>query len=76
MLWHLASKAKNLTDLSRVFLEPATATQRQHEALRAFFVGDLSGAEVASRFGYSPSGGLDHRLGHCTDVLTNDGPIP
>ena len=32
------SKAKKLTDLSQVFLEPANATHRQYEALRAFFV--------------------------------------
>jgi hypothetical protein len=48
------SKAKKLTDLARVFLEPATATQRQYEALRAFFVDGLPGAEVARRFGYTP----------------------
>jgi hypothetical protein len=48
------SKAKKLTDLGRVFLEPANATQRQYEALRAFFVDGLSGAEVARRFGYTP----------------------
>ena len=46
------SKAKNLTDIARVFLEPANATQRQYEALRAFFVDRLPGAEVAKRFGY------------------------
>jgi hypothetical protein len=32
------SKAKKLTDLSQVFLEPTNATHRQDEALRAFFV--------------------------------------
>jgi hypothetical protein len=48
------SKAKKLTDVARVFLEPANATQRQYEALRAFFVDGLSGAEVARRFGYTP----------------------
>src|SRR4051812_11754434 len=48
------SKAKNLTDIARVFLEPANATQRQYEALRAFFVDRLPGAEVAKRFGSSP----------------------
>src|ERR1700730_3341557 len=47
------SKAKKLTDLARVFLEPANATQRQYEALRAFFVDGLPGAEVARRFGYT-----------------------
>src|SRR5436309_10782871 len=48
------SKAKRLTDLASIFLEPANATQRQYEALRAFFVDRLPGAEVANRFGYSP----------------------
>jgi hypothetical protein len=48
------SKAKKLTDFARVFFEPANATQRQYEALRAFFVEGLSGAEVARRFGYTP----------------------
>ena len=48
------SKPKKLTDLSRVFLEPANATHRQYEALRAFFVDGLPGAEAARRFGYTP----------------------
>jgi hypothetical protein len=48
------SEAKKLTDLSRIFLDPANATQRQYEALRAFFVDGLPGAEVARRFGYTP----------------------
>src|SRR5947209_6422160 len=48
------SKAEKLTDLASVFLEPANATQRQYEALRAFFVDRLPGAEVAKRFGYTP----------------------
>ena len=46
--------AKKLTDLSRVFLEPVNSTHRQYEALRAFFVDGLPGAEVAHRFGYTP----------------------
>jgi transposase len=36
------------------FLEPANATHRQYEALRAFFVEGLSAAQVAQRYGYSP----------------------
>jgi hypothetical protein len=35
--------AKELTDLARRFTEPANATHRQYEALRAYFVGGLSG---------------------------------
>src|SRR5438034_11434394 len=48
------SEPKKLTDVSRVFLDPSNATHRQYEALRAFFVDRLSGAEVARRFGYTP----------------------
>src|SRR5271169_3695848 len=48
------SKAKKLTDISQVFLEPANATHRQYEALRAFFVEGIPSAEVARRFGYTP----------------------
>lgn len=46
--------AKELTDLSRRFNEPANATHRQYEALRAYFVEGLSGVEAARRFGYTP----------------------
>ena len=46
--------AKELTDLSRRFTEPANATHRQDEALRADFVEGLSGAEAARRFGSPP----------------------
>ncbi len=47
------SKPKKLTNLARVFLEPTNTTHRQYEALRAFFVDDLPGKEVAKRFGYT-----------------------
>ena len=47
------SEPKELTDLSRVFLEPANSTHRQYEALRAFFVDHLPSPEVARRFGYT-----------------------
>jgi DDE family transposase len=46
--------AKELTDLSRRFTEPANATHRQYEALRAYFIEGLSGVEAARRFGYTP----------------------
>src|SRR4051812_8764154 len=46
--------AKELTDLSRQFTEPANATHRQYEALRAYFVEGLSGVEAARRLGYIP----------------------
>jgi hypothetical protein len=48
------SKAKKLTSLSQVFLEPTNATHRQYEALRAFFVEGIPSAEVARSFGYTP----------------------
>ncbi len=44
----------SLTDCCRFFEEPATPRQRQYEALRAFFVEELTSAEAAQRFGYSP----------------------
>ena len=47
------SEPKKLIDLSRIFLEPTNATHRRYEALRAFFVDGLPGAEVARRFGYT-----------------------
>ena len=45
---------EKLTDLARVFLQPANSTQRQYEALRAYFLEGLSSAEAAARFGYTP----------------------
>lgn len=42
-----------LTDLARVFLTPGNSTHRQYEALRAFFVDRIPGAEAAERFGYT-----------------------
>lgn len=40
--------------MAAVFLEPANATHRQYEALRAYFVEKLSCAEAAEQFGYTP----------------------
>lgn len=48
------SKPEPLTELERVFLEPANPTQRQYEALRAYFVEGLPSHEAARRFGYTP----------------------
>jgi transposase len=45
---------KDLTDCRRFFTEPATARQRQYEALRAYFLEQQPSAEVARRFGYTP----------------------
>lgn len=48
------SKGDALTALARRFLAPTSATHRQYEALRAYFVDNLSSVEVAERFGYTP----------------------
>ena len=48
------SLAKKLTSLAHCFLPPVNSTQRQYEALRAYFVEGLPSAEAAARFGYSP----------------------
>lgn len=45
---------EKLTNEVRFFLEPASPAQRQYEALRAYFVDQLSTAKVAERFGYTP----------------------
>ena len=47
------NEAKEITDVSRVFLEPANATHRQSEALPAYFVENLPAKEVAAPFGYT-----------------------
>jgi len=47
------SAPKSLTACRRFFAAPATARQRQYEALRAYFLGQCPSAEVARRFGYS-----------------------
>ena len=39
---------------AQFFLAPATPLQRQYEALRAYFVEQCPGPEVAQRFAYSP----------------------
>jgi hypothetical protein len=49
-------------DLAQVFLSPQNATHRQYEALRAYFVDQLPGPEVAERFGYTP--GSFQQLAH------------
>ena len=48
------SEVEELTNLTRVFLEPSNPTHRQYEALRAYFVEEVSSAEAAARFGYTP----------------------
>jgi transposase len=48
------STPKTLTECRRFFDEPAVPRQRQYEALRAYFRDELSSAEAARRFGYTP----------------------
>jgi hypothetical protein len=40
---------------AQFFLAPQSPLHRQYEALRAFFVEELPGPQVAARFGYSPN---------------------
>lgn len=44
---------EKITDLPQVFLQPTNPTHRQYEALRAYFVDNLSNREAAKRFGYT-----------------------
>src|SRR5882724_11620487 len=53
---------KSLSTCQRFFLHPASAKQRQYEALRAYYVDERPVAEVARAFGYSP--GAFHVLCH------------
>ncbi len=45
---------KTITACRDFFLQPASARQRQYEALRAFFVDGKPSAEAARVFGYTP----------------------
>src|SRR5215831_11345889 len=45
----------DLTECRRFFERPATPSQRQYEALRAYFIEGLASPEVARRFGYTPA---------------------
>jgi hypothetical protein len=63
------SSINEITSLAQRFLDPANATHRQYEALRAFFVEKVPSAEAARRFGYSPQSFrvLVHRFRHSPD---------
>ena len=52
----MESSPDSLTPESRFFLEPASLSQRQYEALRAYFVDGVSNADVSRRFGYTSEG--------------------
>lgn len=41
-----------MTDLQKYFLEPTTTDHKRYEALRAYFLEDITQKEVAERFGY------------------------
>ena len=49
----LNSSLESLTEWARFFLEPKNTTHRQYEALRAYFVENVSSGEAARRFGYT-----------------------
>jgi len=49
-------------DLAQVFLAPGNPAHRQYEALRAYFVDQVPGPEVAEQFGYTL--GSFHQLVH------------
>lgn len=70
----------SLTKCRRFFEEPATARQRQYEALRAFYVGQSSSTDVARRFGYTAGAfrGLCHafRRGGLSEFFTTAKPGP
>lgn len=44
---------KTITECRRYFLEPASAKQRQYEALRAYFAGGQRSRQAAAAFGYT-----------------------
>ena len=70
----------DLTECRRFFERPATPSQRQYEALRAYFVEGLASAEVARRFGYSPAAFrmlcYDFRRGQLPNFFTPRQPGP
>src|SRR5208282_4974054 len=71
----------DLTECRGFFTKPATVSQRQYEALRAYFVEQLASAEAARRFGYTPAAFrmlcYDFRRGHLGDcfAVRRPGPI-
>lgn len=71
------SEGKQIITEARFFLEPANATHRQYEALRAYFVEGLPSAQAAARFGYSPGSFrvLVHRFrhGHVMSAVLDEG---
>ena len=63
----------DLMECRRFFERPATPSQRQYEALRAYFVEGIASPEVARRFGYTPAAFrmlcYDFRRGELSDFF-------
>jgi hypothetical protein len=74
------SQPIDLIKARRFFEQPASARQRQYEALRAFFLEGLASAEVARRFGYTPAAFrmpcYDFRRGQLPDFFAATRPGP
>ena len=72
--------SNDLTECRGFFTKPATASQRQYEALRAYFIEELASAEAARRFGYTPAAFrmlcYDFRRGHLGDFFAVRRPGP
>jgi hypothetical protein len=70
----------DLTQCRHFFEKPATPSQRQYEALRAYFVEGLASAAVARRFGFSPAAFrmlcYDFRRGQLPNFFTPRQPRP
>ena len=74
------SQPIDLIKARRFFEQPASARQRQYEALRAFFLEGLASAEVARQFGYTPAAFrmlcYDFRRGQLPDFFATTRPGP
>ena len=70
----------DLRECRRFFERPATPSQRQYEALRAYFIEGLPSAQVARRFGYTPHAFrmlcYDFRRGELSDFFVVKRPGP
>ena len=70
----------DLIECRRFFERPATASQRQYEALRAYFIEGIASPEVARRFGYTPAAFrmlcYDFRRGELPDFFAVKRPGP
>jgi len=63
--------SKDISDVRRFFLEPASAKRRQYEALRAYFIEGRPSGEVKKAFGYTES--TFHVM--CHDFRRNLDPV-